>query len=205
MIVARESALMSSSIVRSPSPHISGKNLLGYGKNSARLFCGKAVVKDPGFVRAADESLGDNGNSDLAEVCLRFAGGSDDLKPAASLRNVGLEHNGKIRTRQLHPVAQACHAAPQIALPDKDTFRHPLRVASASALSVSYFDSPISPPVNIMPSKVRWLRIAPPITPKASAAPSQTSLGTNRSIAAMSSATSEPMRPHGSIPTLVNI
>ena len=51
-----------------------------------------------------------------------------------------------------------------------------------------------------MPSFVRWLTMAPLMTPSDNNAPSVTVLGTSNSTVAINSAKPEPMRPHGSMP-----
>src|SRR6516162_8723667 len=52
-----------------------------------------------------------------------------------------------------------------------------------------------------MPRIVKWLRIAPAMTPKANSEPSQLNRGERSNSAAISSTTPEPIRPQGSAPT----
>src|SRR5271165_2355022 len=63
---------------------------------------------------------------------------------------------------------------------------------------------PLSPCTS-MPRIVRWLRIAPAMTPNASSEPNQVNRGVSSKIAAISSTTPEPMRPQGSAPTFVKM
>ena len=57
--------------------------------------------------------------------------------------------------------------------------------------------SPLSPWTSI-PSKVRWLMIAPVIMPRARTAPAHTKRRVRSRIAAINSSTPDPIRPHGS-------
>ena len=60
-------------------------------------------------------------------------------------------------------------------------------------------------PCTSMPSTVKWLIMAPEITPKASPAPSQTKPGPNNRMVAMSSVIPDRYLPHVSMPTVSNI
>src|SRR6266851_4053052 len=77
-------------------------------------------------------------------------------------------------------------------------------VEQTNTLSASTNSSPLSPWTS-MPSTVKWLSMAPAITPMARSDPSQVNRGVRIRIAAISSTTPDPMRPHGSAPTFVKM
>src|SRR6185295_3612508 len=74
----------------------------------------------------------------------------------------------------------------------------------ANAVSANPKSRPPSPLTSI-PSTVRWLRIAPDITPIVRMAPYGANAGTNNKADATSSTTPEPMRPQGSTPSVLKI
>src|SRR5690242_4329102 len=73
------------------------------------------------------------------------------------------------------------------------------KTASASANS--------SPPsfMTTIPSFVKWLTIAPLMTPSDSIAPQVTVLGVSNSTDAINSTTPDPIRPHGSNPSVLKM
>src|SRR5713101_843877 len=83
-------------------------------------------------------------------------------------------------------------------------WRSRLTVEQTKTVSASAKSRPLSPWTS-MPSTVRWLRMAPAITPIARSDPSQVNRGVRIRIAAISSTTPDPMRPHGSAPTFVKM
>src|SRR5712691_4482707 len=79
-------------------------------------------------------------------------------------------------------------------------WRSRFAVEQTNTISASANSSPLSLWTS-MPSTVRWLKMAPAITPMARSDPRHVNRGVRIRIAASSSTTPDPMRPHGSAPT----
>ena len=77
----------------------------------AKIFPGrfrrKAIVEKSGFMRPVDVLLRHYWNVDLTQIIFRFDGVPHDFKAASPLRDIGLQHNGKIRTDEASSVPKA--------------------------------------------------------------------------------------------------
>lgn len=79
------------------------------------------------------------------------------------------------------------------------------KIAELTNTAIANPNSVPPSPITSIPNTVKWLMIAPPITPKAITAPSQVVLGISSKIEAISSATPDAYRPNGSKPTVSNM